>query len=473
MTATKTKKYVELPPDTEKKFLGLFTKDSIFYKTFFSLLVIIALQQLSALAVNMANNIMLGTYTELALSGATLVNQLQFILQQIAAGIGMGVVVLAAQYWGQKRTGPIKKIISVSLKCALIIGIVFFVISLTIPHQVLSIFTSDQAVINEGCRYLKIMCWTYLIFSVSNTLMYALQAVETAIIGTIMSLSTLCINICLNYCLIYGNFGCPELGIEGAAYATLTSRIVELFIILVFVLKIDKKLKCRFRELVQWDFTFLKDFLKISSPMLISNGMWGINQAAQTTILGHISATAIAANSIAVAIFQVIAVLHSASANVGQVVTGKTIGEGKISKIKSYSKTMQMLFILMGLVSGALIFFLREPVVSLYTVSPEAKKMAVDFLLVLSITTIGSCYEFPVEAGIIAGGGSTRYVFIVDNIFMWLLVLPCAFLSAFVFHFPPVATFFFLKMDQLLKCIPNSIVANRYRWVRILTRKAD
>ena len=92
-----------------KNFLKIFTKDRSFYKTFFPLLAIIVLQQLAALAVNMADNIMLGRYTELSLSGATLVNQIQFTLQQIAAGIGMGIVVLASQYWGQHRIEPIKK----------------------------------------------------------------------------------------------------------------------------------------------------------------------------------------------------------------------------------------------------------------------------------------------------------------------------------------------------------------------------
>lgn len=81
--------------------------------------------------------------------------------------------------------------------------------------------------------------------------MYALQSVETAMIGTIMSISTICINVCINYCLIYGNFGAPELGIVGAAIASLISRIVELGIILIYVLFIDKKLKMKLMDILQ------------------------------------------------------------------------------------------------------------------------------------------------------------------------------------------------------------------------------
>ena len=132
---------------------------------------------------------------------------------------------------------------------------------------------------------------------------------------------------------------------------------------------------------------------------------------------------------------------------------------------------MQALFLIIGVVFGGLMFLSKDAIVGFYTVSEETKQLAVSFLTVLSITTIGTCYEYPVESGIIAGGGVTKYAAVVDNLFMWLFTIPSAFLSAFVFNFPPVVTFCFLKADQILKCIPNSIVCNRYRWVRVLTKK--
>ncbi len=461
--------YVRLPPDSSEKFLGIFTKDRGFYKTFFPLLFIITLQQLAALAVNMADNIMLGTYTELALSGATLVNQIQFTLQQIAAGGGMGIVVLASQYWGQGRVEPIKKIISIGAKFGFAIGIIFFALAKLMPYQVLSIFTNDREVIEEGVRYLKVICWTYVVFSISNCLVYSLQSVETAMIGTVMSLSTICINICLNYCLIYGNFGAPELGVVGAAVATLVSRGVELVIILVYILFIDKKLKMKLRELLSFDFSYLKDYVRVSAPIALSGLLWGVAQAAQTAVLGHIGAAVIAANSIATIIFQIFAVVGMASANVASVTMGKTIGEGRLHMVKPYAKTMQAIFLIIGVLFGGLMFIFKNAIVGLYSVSEETKALALSFITVLSVTTVGSCYEYPVEGGIIAGGGSTKYTAWVDNLFMWLFTIPSAFLSAFVFEFPPVVTFCFLKADQVIKCIPNSITCSRYRWVKILT----
>ena len=454
-----------------KMFLRFFTTDINFYKTFFPLLFVITLQQLAALAVNMADNIMLGTYTELALSGATLVNQIQFTLQQLASGIGVGIVVLASQYWGKKETAPIRSIISFGVKTGLLVGVIFFAVTFFFPSQVLSLLTSDKATIAEGVKYLKIICFTYIIFSVSNSLMYSLQSVETAAVGTVMSISTICINVCFNYCLIYGNFGFPELGIRGAAIATLISRIAELVIVLAYVLFIDKKLQMRLKDLLRLDFTYARDFIGTSSMLVISGAMWGVAQAAQTSVLGHISATAIAANSIATIIFQIFSVIGAASANSASITMGKTIGEKKFDMIKPYTITFQAIFIIIGLFSSLMIFAFRGPIIGIYTVSNEAKEMASGFLTVLGITTIGGCYQYPVAFGIIAGGGDTKYPAIIDNVFMWLFTIPLSAASAFIFKFPPIVTFSCLKIDQIIKCIPNAIKCNRYKWVKILTRE--
>ena len=461
---------ITLPPDGEEKLLGLFVRDRAFYRRFFPLLFVICLQQLAALAVNMADNIMLGRYSELSLSGATLVNQIQFVLQQIASGTGMGIVALSSQYWGRKEIRPIRRIISLGVKFGLLTGLVFFLAARLIPRQLLSLFTNDEAVIAEGLRYLRVISWTYLIFGLSNSLMYSLQSVETAGVGTVMSVSTLIINVCLNSLLIYGKLGAPELGIVGAAIATLVSRTVELIIILSYVLLIDKKLKMKAADLLRFDFGYWKDFLKVSMPIVLSGALWGVAQGAQTSVLGHIGAAVIAANSIALAIFQMFAVVGFSCTNAASVTIGKTIGERQFHKLRAYTKTLQGILLIVGVVFGSLILICKDAIIGFYTVSDETRRLASHFLTVMGITTVGTCYEFPVESGIIGGGGNTRYAAITDNLFMWLFTIPSAVLSAFVFRWRPEVTFFLLKADQLLKCIPNSIYCNSFRWVRILTR---
>lgn len=451
-------------------FLGIFVREKRFYQTFFPLLAVIALQQVATLTVNLVDNLMLGSYSELALSGATLVNQIQYTLQQLVGGIGIGIVVLASQYWGRKDTDAIKKIVSLGIKFSFLTGLIFFLLTMLLPSGMLRIFTNDETVIAEGVRYLRIMCWTYPIFSLSGVLVYSLQSVETAYVGTIMSVSTICINASLNYVLIYGNFGAPELGVVGAAIATVISRMVELIIILVYLFRIDPKLKLKPMELLELDLTYLKDYVKVAAPLVLGNALWGVSMAVQASVLGHINEETIAANSIASAITQIFVVVGLSCANAASVTIGKTVGEKRFPMIRPYTRTLQAIFLLIGVASGLSLFLCKDAIVSLYAVSSETRELALKFLNILSLTIVGTCYEYPVASGIIAGGGDTKYPAIIENLFMWLFILPSSALSAFVFHWPATTTYWFLKIDQLLKCIPNSIYCNRYKWVKVLTR---
>ena len=449
----------------------LISRDKRFYQGFFHILIIISLQQLATLAVNLVDNMMLGRYTELALSGATLVNQYQFILQNLAAGVGMGIEVLAGQYWGKKQFEPIRRIIGIGVKLSLFVGLVFFALSVAAPAGMLGLLTNDEAIIAEGVRYLRVMRGTYPVYALSAALMFSLQTVETVMIGTVMSLSTVCINVCLNYCLIYGNFGFPELGVTGAAIATLISRIVELIIILVYVLKLDKKLHLRVRDLLGFDTTYLRDFFRVATPLIINSFFWGINQSIQTAILGHLTAPAIAANSICSTTINITSVVGMACTNAASITMAKSIGERGLGHVKEYAVTLQVIFLGIGILTGCVTFLSRDFILGFYAagLSTETYALARQFLTIMSVAVVCGCYQYPTSAGIIAGGGDTKYPPIMENLFAWLWVLPMSALCAFVLDLPPVIVFMMLKSDQVLKCIPNFIKCNRFRWAKELT----
>ena len=218
-------------------------KNQSFYKSYFSMTLVIALQNLVVYSVSLADNVMLGGYSELALSGVALCNQIQYFLQMTVMGIGAAMVVLASQFWGKKDTQSVQKIIAVGFWVAVAVSMLLWCAAFFFPHGCLGLLTDDQEVIGEGVKYLKIICFTYVFFGMTNTLLAGLRSVETVRIGFLVSGSTLVINVCLNYLLIYGNFGAPRLGSQGAAIATLTSRIVEFGIICFYLKAVDRKIR--------------------------------------------------------------------------------------------------------------------------------------------------------------------------------------------------------------------------------------
>ena len=144
--------------------------------------------------------------------------------------------------------------------------------------------------------------------------------------------------------------------------------------------------------------------------------------------------------------------------------------EKTIEKIKEYTKTLQIIFVLMGIATSIILFIVRIPIVSMYNISDEAKSLANGFLLVLCVTCIGTAYQMPTNTGIIRGGGDSKFILIVDIISIWGIVLPLSFVAAFVWKWHPIAIIACLNADQIFKSVPAFIKANRYKWIRRLTK---
>ena len=451
---------------------NMLVRDKQFYATFFKMSAIMAAQNLLAYGVNLADNIMLGRYSETTLAAAAMVNQIQYLLQMVCiAGIGAGTLVMVSQYWGKGEVEPIRRIIALSIKFAAVIAMVFFAITFIIPEAVLSMFTGDVAVRAEGVDYIRIMCFTYLVFPIESVLVTAMRGARIVVIGTVVSVISLLTNIIFNYMLIYGNWGAPEMGIKGAAFATLIARVIELSIVLIYVRRVDKKLNLRLLSFIKPDAYYLKDFIKVATPVILSGFSWGIGMMLQIVILGHMSKTIVAANSISATVYQVMTSFAFGQVSSSSVIMGNTVGAGDMEKIRPYSRTLQLLYILSGIVTGIILLIIRDAVLSVYILEPETKELARTFISWLCIVVVFASYQYPAASGIVLGGGNTRYPVIVETLFIWLCVLPLSALSAFVWKLPAIATFLFLKSDQFLKCIPNGIVVNRYRWVRVLTRE--
>ena len=464
-----------VPPGTdfsfEAKEMAVLTKDRKFYRTFFVLCGTLVLQNIVVLSVNLADNVMVGGYSETSLSGVAAVNQIQFLLQQLVNAVGDCVVVLASQYWGQRRLEPIRAISTIGLWFGLGIAMLLFALVSIFPTDTMRLFTNDAAIISEGRRYLNLIRFTYPVFALTTVLLATLRSVETVRVALLVSFSTLLINCGINFVLIEGRFGAPELGVTGAAIGTLTARCVELVIVVVYLSVADRKLHLRLRGLLHWDGSLARDFVRVGLPIIITGGLWGASTALQTVILGHMTASAIAANSMASTLYQTLKVASVGAASAAAIIIGKSIGADRgMEKIKEYSRTLQVLFLAIGACMSLALFLLRIPVLSLYELSDETRAMANSFLLVLCVTGFGMAYEMPTLTGIVRGGGDTRFVLINDLISIWCIVLPVSFLAAFVFHWPPVVVVICLNADQVFKCAAAAIRANRYRWVRKLTK---
>ncbi|MBQ3401169.1 MAG: MATE family efflux transporter, partial [Lachnospiraceae bacterium] len=433
-------------PETRKD--PFFTRNRSFYRALFTMLITLALQNLIAYSVNMADNIMLGSYSQPALSGAAAVNQIFFIVQQLALGIGDGLVILAAQYWGEGRVSPIRRLTGTAMKFGVLCSVIIIALCMLMPARLLGIFTRDAAIIAEGTSYLSIIQFTFLFFIMTQVLMAALRSVEVVKISFYISIVSLVVNVGINYTLIFGRFGMPELGVRGAAIGTLAARVLEFVIILIYVLRIDKRLKLFSERFLKRDAALTKDYFRTEVPILLSSLLWAISVPMQTAILGHLSSDAIAANSVATTFYQYLKVIVQAMSAASAVMIGRAIGVGKMERIRSDARTLAVIDVIIGLILGLLLFALRGPLLSLYRIDDSALQLADRLIVIMSVVMVGMSYQMPVSFGIIRGGGDARFTMIMNMISTWAIVMPLSFLAAFVWKWPVPFVVMAIQSDQ-------------------------
>lgn len=440
-----------------------------FYRNFLKLCSMLVLQNVVTLSVNLADNIMLGAFSETALSGVTTVNQVQFVFQQLIMALGDGLVIFGSQYWGKKETKPVRKISAWAMCTGIFIALILFILASFFPRRMLGLFTTDQTIIEAGLSYLAIIRFTYFFFAVTQILLATLRCVEIAGIAFGLSVMTLIINCSINWILIYGHFGAPRMGAAGAAVGTLTARIAEICVLITYISKKQSWIGIRIQDYLQADWKFGRKYYKVVCPLLVIQGLWGINTAFQTAILGHMTAAAIAANSAASNLFLMVKSAAVGAASAASVTMGKTIGSGDLKLAKLYSKKLQKLFVVMGIICGVLLFFIRIPVLSLYQLSPETREMANTFLMILSVVMVGMSYQMPTNGGIIRGSGSIAYSMKVDLISTWAIVIPLSMFMAFVVKASPAIVVCCLNADQIFKCVPAFLKCNYGHWIKTMT----
>ena len=451
-----------------------FTQEKSFYRQLFSIFSMVALQNLVAYSVNMIDNVMMGSYSQAALSGAATVNQIFFLVQQTSITVCDSSIILASQYYGQGRMSPVRKIAGLALKLGLAWGLFYAVICSIFPAQVLHFFTRDAVIIEQGRIYMQIILLTFPLFILTNVLMASLRCVGTVKISFYISVVSLIINTCINYTLIFGHFGFPEMGIRGAAIGTLTARIVELGIVLFYVRFRDKKLQLFSENFLSSSRELAGDFIRVAVPVMLAGLLWAVSVPMQTAILGHLpgpdASDTIAANSVAMTFYQYLKVVVSAMASATAVVMGQTVGRGNMKRIRSDARTISVLNLCVGIVLAVLLFILRKPLLAHYSLTPNALRLANQIMIVMSFVMVGMAYQMPVCNGVLRGSGDTKFSLILNTVSVYAIVMPLSLLAAFVWQLPAPLVVLCIQSDQIFKGLPVFLRVRSGKWIKHLTR---
>ena len=442
-----------------------------FYKMVFALVLPIALQNLINVGVTAADVIMLGMVGETALSAGSLANQVSFILNLLMFGMSSGAAVLTAQYWGKKDTATIEKVLGISMRLAIVAGLVFMAAALLIPRQLMLIFTQEEEIIAAGIPYLRIVAFSYLLMAVTMTYLNLMRSVERVLIGMITYAVSLGVNVVLNAIFIFGLFGCPAMGTAGAALGTTLARVTEFIIILIYNKKFNDILNIRLNLLAVKDRQLTRDFIRYASPVIMNELAWGCGRAMLSAMMGHLGSAAVAAHSVTQTSRQLAMVVSMGLAGAAAIVLGKTIGEGneKLARIQA-GRFVKMAAILGVAGSLFILAIVRPAVLHFMVMTPQASRYLGYMMFILAYFCFFQSLGTIFIVGIFRAGGDTRVGLALDLTGLWGCAVFLGSIAAFLLKWPVPAVYVVISFDEIVK-LPFSV--KRYlsgKWLKNITR---
>lgn len=428
-------------------------KNKGFYWKTARLAVPIMLQNMITIGVNMADTIMVGSLGESALSAVALANQFVNIYQCSCMGIGQGASIMTSRFWGMKNYKAIKQTITITTRICLVLGILFTILTYFFPEFIMKIYISDPDVVAEGIRYLRMLSVSCLLMGLSLTYSNIYRSIGNAKWPLISSTVAFMINIGCNYAFIFGKFGAPVMGVEGAALGTLIARIFEFFFICGYLVFFDKKINYRMKDMLLNCSNLTKEFTKISLPVIISDTLYGFGNSAVSMVMGKIGSQFVSANSITLVTQQLCTVFIQGAAQSSSVIVGNTLGEGNIDRAKQEANLFLKMGLWMGVLSSIIIIVISGPIISLYNITPKTAMIAKQLMYSIGIIMLFRGMNSIMTKGVLRGGGDTKFLMVADILFLWVASIPLGYLTGVIFHLPAFWIYFFLKIDEVMKCV--------------------
>ncbi len=449
---------------------NMLIKDRKFYTGLAALALPIACQELLKAGLSLADNMMVGSLSEIEISGVSFANQPVFLFAMIVFGLASGGGVLIAQYFGKGDMNSIKKVTSITLMFNIVTAFVFATLALFIPETLMRIFTQDEQVIIAGSEYMRIVAVSLIFYGTTNALVYVMRCIQTVRPLLMMNFIAFVLNIFLNWVLIYGQFGIEPMGVKGAAYATLISRIIECTLVIIYIRLIEKKLQYRFKEVFRISKTLARDFMKYSIPVTLNEGFWGLGAIGLTVIIGQIGTVPAAAASIVATLQQFVSVALFGIGSATGVIIGNALGSGRVEYAKKCSRTLMAVGIGVGILTGGLLLGLSETAFAFYNIAPQTLELCRNFVVVAAITVAMDSINILAIVGILRGGGDTRWSLMADVVTLWGIALPLGFLTGFVLETPILLVFIALRSDTYVRAIMCLFRVRSNKWAVDVTR---
>ena len=442
-------------------------QEQSFLKTVCNLAIPVALQSMLQASFSIVDQIMIGQLGSVSVAGVGLAGKFSSVYSVVVAAIGTVAGIMISQYMGQSNKKEIRRSFCLNLIFALGIAVLFTGICIGFPVRIMGLYTKDAQTIIASAEYLKIVAWTFLPIAGATLLSTMFRCMEKARLPLYAGIAAAVLNTGLNYVLIFGKFGFPSMGAEGAAIATLLSQMANFGILLFMIFRYGEILKKGGKEEIVSEFDW-RQYVGMLFPILASEFLWSLGENVYAAIYGNMGTEACAAMTL---INPIQGLMMGALCGLSQaagVIIGKKLGNREYDEAYTAAKKM----ILYGFVSSAVLSLVivatRTAYVEIYQVEDSVKALTAQILTAYALVAPFKVQNMILGGGIIRSGGKTKYVMLIDMIGTWGFGVPLGLLSAFVLKLSIPYVYFILSLEECVRFGISVAVLRKKKWMQSL-----
>ncbi len=457
-----------------KKFIG----DKAFYSRVVAITLPILIQNIITNFVNLIDNVMVGQIGTEQMTGVAVVNQLIFVFNICIFGGISGPGIFTAQFYGKNDTKGVRDTFRFKFLIVLAMTAIGALLFTFCRDPLISLFLHEgeegldiAKTLEYGRRYITIITVQLLPFAVMQAYAGTLRETGNTIIPMYSGVTAVIINTCLNYLLIFGKFGFPELGVQGAAIATVIARFTECFIVMfathvnkvkyAFIVGAYKSMKIP-TELV-------KKIVRKGFPLMVNEMLWSMGTATLVQCYSVRGLEVVSAYNISSTVSNLFHCAFFAFGTTISIIVGQLLGAGELKRAKDESTKILALVVAICTVIGGVMLILAPAIPSVYNTQQSVKDLACEFLIISAVLmpihsfTHGSYFT-------LRSGGKTGVTFMFDSGFMWALSIPCAFILS---RFTPLAIipiYLAVQGIDIIKCVLGFILVKKGIWINNLVK---
>lgn len=440
-----------------------------FFKAVCGLAIPVTLQSLIQSSFSVVDQLMIGQMGSVSIAGVGLAGKFLSVFNVLAAAVAAVEGIMIAQYMGKKEEQGVNRSFSVSVLLAAVITVLFGGACFFFPEQIMSLYTQDPASRLAAAGYLRITGGCFFFSAGTQLVSTFLRCMEEAALPLYASFAAMMLNTLLNYLLIFGKGGLPQLGIIGAALATVISQIINFLVLLLLFWKKSRTTG----TVIHFDLRLGKEgwqnYALILIPMLITEFFWVLGENVYGILYGHMGTADCAAMTLTNPLQGILIGMLSGVSQAAGILIGKRLGSGEYQQAYKESKKLMLYGLCGSVFLSLLLLAFRQTYVDLYQVEAGVKQTTIQVLAVYAVICNVKVQNMILGGGIIRSGGKTKYVMVIDLIGTWIFGVPLGLLSAFVWNLSLPWVYLMLSLEECIRLGISLVVFRKKRWMKSLS----